>query len=85
MQKFKNKEKILEGRWEDTHTQRAKDKNDQTNYVSKIKKKKDIFKVLIGKYRPARGLCPVKIPFENEGEIKAFPKANNKKQSEIHD
>jgi len=37
--------------------------------------------VLIGKYWPARGLCPVNIPFENEGEIKAFPANKNRGNS----
>ena len=67
---------------EKTHTYRGpKIRMIRLNYVSKIKKKKDIFKVLIGKYQPARGLCPVKIPFENEGEIKAFPANKNRGNS----
>lgn len=63
---------------EKTHTYRGpKIKMIRLNYVSK-KKKKGVFKVLIGKYWPARGLCPVKTPLENQGEIKAFPANKNR-------
>jgi len=78
---FKTKRKFLKAD-EKTHTYRGpKTRMIRLNHISKKKKKKDIFKVLIGKYWPARGLCPVKIPFENEGEIKAFPANKNRGNS----